>query len=84
MRILTLTQPWASLIAIGAKTLETTLRPLPGEPERSFGDYTPGRFAWRLTEVQPLLRPVPFVGARGLRPIADVAAIGAIFKEVQP
>lgn len=167
MRILTLTQPWASLIAIGAKTLETrswrtgyrgplaihagkglagmsesdyyalchmepfrsALRPhfarvadlprgavvavctladvyaigekglwitqgrapaggrrapLPGEPERSFGDYTPGRFAWRLTEVQPLLRPVPFVGARGLRPIADVAAIGAIFKEVQP
>lgn len=41
--------------------------PLPDEPERSFGDYTPfGRYAWFLTAVRPLERPIPAKGALGL------------------
>jgi hypothetical protein len=40
--------------------------PLPDEPERSFGDYTPGRFAWQLVDVTPLDRPVAARGAYGL------------------
>lgn len=35
---------------------------LPKEPERSFGDYRPGRFAWILADVKRLAEPVP---ARG-------------------
>lgn len=135
MRAITLRQPWASLIALGAKRIETRswrtsyrgwlaihaaktflaperalceqeyfraalladesldpARPLagqlprgcilavarlddclptggiqlPGEPERSFGDYTPGRFAWYLSQVQRLPQPIPARGALGL------------------
>jgi hypothetical protein len=40
--------------------------PLPDEPERSFGDYTPGRSAWQLADVTPLDRPVAARGAQGL------------------
>jgi hypothetical protein len=130
IRALTLLQPWASLIAVGAKRLETRnwctayrgllaihagkastewsratwrlpvvqeamggagivaeedlprgcvvavcelcdcipiLEP-PAEPERSFGVYTPGRFAWKLANVRPLPVPVPMRGLPGLWP----------------
>ncbi len=147
MRVLTLTQPWATLVAIGAKRIETRswatkyrgpllihaaagLGPVGGvlglgaqcsvEPfwgvlhaadymrsdmlprgaivavaelvsvipteilnrqgswiidtdtwsmtdqERAFGDYTPGRYAWLLADVQPLATPIPTKGALGL------------------
>ncbi len=36
------------------------------EPERSFGDYTAGRYAWLLANVHPLPEPVPARGALGL------------------
>ncbi len=36
------------------------------EPERSFGDYTPGRYAWLLADIQPLPELVPARGALGL------------------
>jgi len=38
----------------------------PDEPERSFGDYAPGRFAWLLADVQELRAPIPARGALGL------------------
>jgi hypothetical protein len=38
----------------------------PPEPERSFGDYTPGRFAWLLSNVKALPEPVPCKGALSL------------------
>lgn len=38
----------------------------PAEPELSFGDYSPGRFAWRLENVQVLPEPVPAKGALSL------------------
>lgn len=93
MRILTLTQPWASLIAIGAKTLET----------RSWrtGYRGPLAIHYALCHMEPfrsVLRPhfarVADLSGRASRPAArragalvrrlHPAAIGAIFKEVQP
>lgn len=34
--------------------------------ERLYGDYTPGRYAWRLEHVRRLAEPVPATGALGL------------------
>lgn len=34
--------------------------------EHDFGDYSPGRWAWFLGDVQPLSEPVPARGALGL------------------
>lgn len=34
--------------------------------EESFGDYSPGRFAWILDAVQPLPEPIPAKGMLGL------------------
>lgn len=38
----------------------------PPEPERSFGHYTPGRYAWHLASVRALPEPIPVTGKRGL------------------
>lgn len=42
------------------------LPPLRDIPERSFGDYTPGRYAWLLSDVQALPTPIPAKGQLGL------------------
>ena len=34
--------------------------------ELTFGDYTPGRFAWILADIKPLPKPIPAVGHQGL------------------
>ena len=39
---------------------------LPPEPERSFGNYADGRWAWLLEDVRPLAGPLPAKGALGL------------------
>ena len=125
MKALTLRQPWASLVAAGAKRWETRSwatryrgplaihaaagwRPVdvahvpwpaalamrvedwerlprgtvvaiaelveclpaeavaPGAPEALFGDFAPGRWAWRLEGVRSLDPPVPARGRLGL------------------
>lgn len=38
----------------------------PPEPEFSFGNYTPGRYAWHLANVQVFPAPVPARGSLGL------------------
>lgn len=38
----------------------------PNEPELSFGDYRPGRWAWILSDIQPLKNPLPAKGSLGL------------------
>ncbi len=38
----------------------------PPEPERSFGDYTIGRYAWLLADARPLLEPIAATGSMGL------------------
>jgi activating signal cointegrator 1 len=35
----------------------------PDEPEFSFGDYTPGRYAWILADIKPLPQPLPAKGS---------------------
>lgn len=40
--------------------------PMPGEPELSFGDYTPGRFAWMLEDIKMLKSPIPAKGHQSL------------------
>ena len=34
--------------------------------EHAFGNFAPGRFAWRLDNVRPFARPIPIKGAQGL------------------
>lgn len=36
------------------------------EQERAFGDYSPGRYAWLLTDVKELHTPIPMKGALNL------------------
>lgn len=52
------------IIAIGDlwKVERITAGNLPDEPERSFGDYTPGRYAWHIRNVKRLSEPVPMNG----------------------
>lgn len=40
--------------------------PLPTGNELAFGDYTPGRYAWILSDVQKLQTPIPAKGRLGL------------------
>lgn len=35
-------------------------------PEYEFGDFTPGRYAWELIDVQQLQEPIPAKGQQGL------------------
>lgn len=39
--------------------------------ERLYGDYTPGRFAWRLEDVRPLREPYPLRGRQGLSNLSE-------------
>lgn len=36
------------------------------EDQRPFGDFTPGRYAWLLTDIEPLAEPAPAKGRQGL------------------
>src|SRR5215470_18030328 len=44
-----------------------TSKYVPAEPERSFGDYTPGRFTWFIHDVRRPPEPIDTKGALGLR-----------------
>ena len=53
-------------------TLELRLRLREESPhEFAFGDYTPGRFVWRLKELQPLSQPLPFTGRQKFFTVPD-------------
>lgn len=39
---------------------------LPEEPERSFGDYRPGRFRWFLQQARQISPPIPWTGKQGI------------------
>ena len=47
------------------------------EDEQVFGDWTPGRYAWRLERAQQIT-PIPIKGALGLWILPDWAALGLI------
>ena len=57
--------------AVIAVTILTDIQPItlenqPPEPEHSFGDYTPGRFAWTFQNIYRLPDPIPTNGTLGL------------------
>lgn len=54
----------------------------PDEPERSFGNYAPGRFAWLLANVRPLPRPIPYLGSQGFFEVPDALIEHALEKAV--
>lgn len=41
------------------------------DDEKALGDWSPGRYAWRLTDHLPLDRPIPWRGQQGLFDIPD-------------
>lgn len=41
------------------------------EKEFQFGNYSPGRFAWKLSNVRRLARPIPFRGGQRLFNVPD-------------
>ena len=43
---------------------------LPGEPERSFGDFSQGRYAWEIVDTKALEKPIP---CRGYQQLWDVS-----------
>ena len=45
------------------------------DKERAFGDYSPGRFAWRLSNPRRLAVPVPCRGNRGLWTVPPEVAV---------
>ncbi len=53
---------------------------VPGEPERSFGFYSPGRWMWRLSNIERLAQPVPIRGMLGLWQLSE-PAIGAMLAQ---
>jgi hypothetical protein len=71
VKALSLWQPWASLIAVGGKRIETRHWPA---PSWLVGLYEPGRFAWVLQDVRRLVEPVAFRGRQGLFDVPDEIA----------
>ena len=48
------------------KNVGKIIAPLPTGNELAFGDYSPGRFAWKLEKVHRLEKPIPIKGRQGL------------------
>lgn len=63
--------PWSStgdlprgfLIATALVEASIPVERLTADP---YGDYTPGRFGWLLTDIRPLAEPFPLKGAQGI------------------
>lgn len=60
--------PLGALVAtctlMGCRLTEDVAHQL-GSIERMYGDYTPGRFAWFLADIQPLPEPIEYSGHQG-------------------
>ena len=53
---------------VDGNILWDSVMPLPGEPERSFGDYSSGRYAWLLNDAVRI-EPIPY---RGFQKLFDI------------
>lgn len=63
--------PTGCIVAVAKLTdmISTNDRALVGnlsEQERAFGDYSPGRYAWKLADVRRLEEPIAVAGRQGL------------------
>jgi hypothetical protein len=56
--------------------LEQLERTVDGQVEAAFGDFRPGRYAWRMTEPSHLVVPVVYSGHLGLFEVADSLVFG--------
>lgn len=61
--------------AVLAASLPTDRLVSPGP----FGDFSPGRYAWRMTDLIPLPKPIPYVGRQGFFEVPDDVALSATF-----
>jgi hypothetical protein len=59
--------------------LAVTERFMENPNEQAFGDYSPGRFAWLLSNPQPLVSPIPYKGKLGIFEVPDEALEGASY-----
>lgn len=57
---------WREITDESARRLAVT-----NPTEHAFGDYTPGRWAWWLTDPRPLPAPIPFRGSQGAFDVPD-------------
>lgn len=55
-----------SLFPLTDRERQVLVRLPPPNPEFSFGDYTPGRWAWLLANIKALPEPIPATGSLGL------------------
>ena len=58
--------PRGCVLAIVRVTGCTPIEAPPAEPEATFGDYSPGRFAWQLDDIGALPEPLAARGAQGV------------------
>lgn len=71
MKVISIFQPWAMLIALGEKKYETRsgnqmFGMTRAINEFHFGDYSEGRYAWELADVKQLPEPIRAKGQQGL------------------
>ena len=75
--------PKGVIVAIGRlKDCIPTEQSVPGTLEEHFGDFSFGRFAWRLVDVQPLGEPVPMTGHQGLW-IIPAGHVAEVMRQLQ-
>lgn len=55
--------PFGAIVATAVVEACVPVERLKADP---FGDYTPGRYGWILTDVQKLAEPIPCRGAQGI------------------
>ncbi|MDT8758262.1 ASCH domain-containing protein [Sphingomonas psychrotolerans] len=61
----------ATAVLVGIERTEDLLPRIRGTIEDWFGNYAPGRFAWKLERISRLAIPIPFTGRQGLFDVPD-------------
>lgn len=75
-------KPWFTAARRGVGQYYYEVPPPLDSNEYAFGDYSAGRFAWLVGDVQPLAEPVPCKGTLGLWE-PDAATIEAVMRQVK-
>lgn len=69
------TPPLGAIVATarltGCRRVEDILADGISEMEQALGNYAGGRYGWMLTDIVPLIAPIPFSGHQGLFDIPD-------------
>ena len=75
--------PFGAIVAVGrlvACRLTQNIRV--SETEWELGDFTPGRYAWKIADVERLVQPIPTRGYQGLWSFPPIATILGAGREV--